>query len=268
MAQIGLGWRKLVSQVQRGPVGQQLEEFFSWISFSFRVFRAMPYVVRYPGETMHQMYILGNQALPLVLLAASFISMVMALEWGVKLEPFGAKLMLGRIISISVIREIGPIITGLMVAGRTGAKIVSEIGNMVLSEQVDAMRAFGIDPIKRLIVPRVVASILVMAPLTVVADALGIIAGWFSAVMWVDIDSQFFWLAIRDGLIPKDIYIGLIKPPFFGLMVGLISAYFGYRIRGGAEGLGRAATLTVMFSSLSVLFTDFILTKIVLSLYG
>ena len=235
--------------------------------FAGKTLASMGSAFRYRDETMYQFYIMGIQALFLVILATSFTSMVMAFEYGKKLEPFGAKLLLGRIMSISIVREIGPIVTGLMLAGRTGAKIVSEIGNMVLSEQTDALEAFGLDPIKRLIVPRVFASIAVMLPLSIIADAVGIIAGWFASVHWIGLDSEFFWLSLRGGLLVKDITIGLIKPPFYGLIIGLVSSYYGYTIRGGAEGMGRAATQTVVFSSVGVLFIDFILTRTVLAFY-
>ncbi len=238
-----------------------------WLKFSFKTFINFKQIFRYRGETFKQIYILGNQALPLVIFASMFVSMVLTLEWGKKLEPFGAKLMLGRIVSISVIREIGPMVTGLMVAGRTGAKIVSEIGNMVLTQQVDALRAYGIDPIKRLIVPRVFASFIVMAPLTILGDTMGIIAGWFTAVIFSGVDSQFFWLSVRDGLFLKDLIIGIVKPPFFGFLIGVISGYFGYTIQGGAEGMGKAATRTVMYASIGVLVLDFILTITMLQLY-
>ena len=210
---------------------------------------------------------MGNQALPLVLMASASIGMVLTLEWGTKLEVFGAKLMLGRMTSISIIREIGPTITGLMIAGRSGAKLVSELGNMVLTEQIDALRAFGTDPIKRLIVPRVFASILLMAPITAIADVAGIIAGWFAAIMWLGIDSEFFWLSMKNGLVFKDLVVGGIKPPFYGLMIGLVGCYMGYTVSGGSVGLGKAATLTAMFTAISVLLMDFILTKLILSLY-
>ncbi len=257
-----LRWRQFPNTLRRIS---WVAETLDWLKFSGKALWELPRAFRYWRETLRQMYIMGNQALPLVILASVFVSMVLALEWSKKLEPFGAKLMVGRIVGISVIREIGPMVTGLMVAGRTGAKIVSEIGNMVLGEQIDALRAFGTDPIGRLIVPRVFASIVVMGPLIIISDALAIIAGWFATVTWMGVDSDFFWLSFKAGILPKDIYVGIIKPPFFGLLIALISAYFGYTIKGGAEGMGRAATRTVMYSSLGVLIMDFILTKIVLA---
>jgi len=246
---------------------QQVDEIKNRLMFAFKALRSLGNAFRYRDETIRQFYMMGIQALFLAIVATSFTSMVMAFEWGKKLEPFGAKLLLGRIISISVIREIGPMVTGLMIAARTGSKIVSEIGNMVLTEQIDALRAFGLDPIKRLIVPRVFASIVVMIPLTIIADTVGIIAGWFSATHWLGIDSQFFWLSMRGGLFVKDLTIGLIKPPFYGMLIGLVSSYYGFTISGGAEGLGRAATQTVVYSSVGVLFVDFLLTKTILSFY-
>jgi len=238
-----------------------------WVKFTARVIGNFHQVFRYRGETLRQIYMLGNQALPLVIFATMFVSMVLSLEWGKKLEPFGAKLMIGQMVVISVVRELGPIVTGLMMAGRTGAKIVSEIGNMVLTEQVDALKAFGSDPIKRLIVPRVFASFIVMIPLTIIADTLGIIAGSFSSIFILDVDQQFFWLSVKEGVVLKDLYIGIIKPPFFGLIIGIISAYFGYNMKGGAEGMGKYATLTVMYTSIGVLMMDFILTVVILSFY-
>ncbi len=245
----------------------QVESIKNRIAFALNTLASIGNAFRYRDETMRQFYMMGVQALFLAIVATSFTSMVMAFEWGKKLEPFGAKLLLGRIISISIIREIGPMVTGLMIAARTGSKIVSEIGNMVLTEQIDALRAFGLDPIKRLVVPRVFASIVVMIPLTIIADTVGIIAGWFAATHWLGIDSQFFWLSMRGGLFVKDLTIGLLKPPFYGLLIGLVSSYNGFTITGGAEGLGQAATRTVVYSSVGVLFVDFLLTKTILAFY-
>jgi phospholipid/cholesterol/gamma-HCH transport system permease protein len=239
----------------------------NWILFSSRALIVLPNAFRYRYETVKQAYIIGNQSLFLVVFASMLINMVLAMEMGKRLEPFGAKLMLGSIVGISTIREIGPLITGLMVAGRTGAKIVSEIGNMALTEQTDALRAFGVDPIKRLIVPRLFATIVVMIPLAILADALGIIAGWFASTVWMNVDSQMFWQSLRERLFIKDLTIGFLKPPFFGLVIGMISSYYGYTVKGGAEGLGRAATKAVMYATLGVLVVDFLITKIVISFY-
>jgi phospholipid/cholesterol/gamma-HCH transport system permease protein len=259
--------KKIIAAYQISNLRKIISEILSWIKFSFKTILNFPQIFRYRGETFKQMYILGNQALPLVILATVFISIVLTLEVGKKLEPFGAKLMLGRVVAISVLRELGPLITGLMMAGRIGAKIVSEIGNMVLTEQVDALRAYGTDPIKRLIVPRVFAAFSVMLPLTIVADAVGIIAGSFSAITLLDVDFDFFWISVKEGPILKDLIVGIVKPSFFGLLIGIISSYFGYTLKGGAEGMGRAATQTVVFASIGVLLMDFLLTIIIISFF-
>lgn len=235
--------------------------------YIWKVWSGWRYTFVYWHDTLEQIYIMGIQALPLVLIASGAIGMVLTLEWGTKLEQFGAKLMLGRLVAMSVIREIGPTFTGLMLAGRSGAKLVSELGNMVLSEQVDALRAFGTDPVKRLIIPRVFASTFLVIPLTIIADIFGIMCGWFCAVMWMGVDSTFFWVSVQSGLVMKDLIVGIIKPPFFGMLIGMVACYLGITVRGGTIGLGRAATLTVMLTSISVLLMDFIITKLVVAVY-
>lgn len=248
-------------------VTKWLSEIWSALKFTFRTLLNFRQIFRYRAETIKQLYILGNQGLALVILSTVFISIVLTLETGKKIEPFGAKLMLGRVVVIAVLRELGPLITGLMMAGRIGAKIVSEIGNMVLTEQVDALRAYGTDPIKRLIAPRVFAAFAVMLPLTFIADALGIIAGSFSAITLLDVDFDFFWISVKQGPSIKDLLVGISKPPFFGLLIGMISAYLGYNLKGGSEGLGLAATKAVMYTSIGVLLMDFLLTIIIISFF-
>ncbi len=242
--------------------------FYNWINFFSKSILNSHYIFKYPGETFKQIYVLGNQALPLVIFSSVFVSMALALEWATELAPFGAKTAMGSIISVAIIREIGPIVVGLILAGRTGARISSEIGNMVLTEQIDALRAFGTDPIKRLIVPRVFASLLVMSPLTIIADVMGIIAGWFAVVLWQGVDPKFFWLAARDVLFVGDLLVGIIKPIFYGLFIGINSAYLGYTTHGGAEELGQSTTKTVVTNSIGILILDFLLTKILLSVIG
>lgn len=246
---------------------KRIREFFKGLKFAGHTIAKFPAIFRYREETFKQFYQLGNQALPLVILATVFVSIVLALETGKKLEPFGAKLMLGRVVVIAVLRELGPVITGLMMAGRAGAKIVSEIGNMVLTEQVEALQAYGTDPIRRLIVPRVFAALAVMLPLTIISDVIGIIGGSFSAIVLLDVDFEFFWLSVQQGPSLKDLTVGIIKPPFFGLLIGTISSYLGYTLKGGSEGMGLAATRTVMLTSIGVLLMDFILTIIIISFF-
>ncbi len=224
--------------------------------------------LHYRRQIMDSILAFGVAAAPLVLLSALFIGLVLALEWGTKLEPFGAKSLMGRIVSIGVVREIGPVITGLMVAGRTGAKLTAELGSMKVSEQINALRAMGVEPVPRLVMPRQVASMLTMLPLTVLADAVAIIGGWYVAVTWLNIPGQVFWDGALDSLGFKDLAVGFVKPVFFGYIIASVSAYYGLATKGGASGVGLNATRAVMLSSLSVLIVDFILGKLILALFG
>lgn len=219
-------------------------------------------------QVVEAMITFGSQSAWLVMLAALFLGLVLALEWGTKLEPFGAKLLMGRIVAVAVVREIGPMITGLMVAGRTGAKMAAEIGSMKMTDQIDALRALGMDPVSRLVTPRVVACTLTMFPLTLLADAVAILGGWFVAIQWLDISSHFYWTAAIDSLSFKDLAVGYVKPFVFGYMIATITAYFGMSTTGGSAGVGTSATRAVMFSSLSILIMDFVLGKLVLAVFG
>jgi phospholipid/cholesterol/gamma-HCH transport system permease protein len=226
-----------------------------------------PWMFKYGRETLRQINIIGVTATPLVLLAALFIGLVLALEWGTKLEPFGAKILMGRIVSIGTIREIGPVITGLMLAGRNGAKISAELGSMKVTEQISALTALGTDPIRRLVVPRQVASILTILPLTVFADAVAIVAGYVVAVAWLHTPGNLYWTSALDSLLMKDLAIGLLKPFFFGYIIATIACYYGMNTEGGATAVGDSATKAVMFSSLGVLASDFVLSKLIISFF-
>ncbi len=223
---------------------------------------------RYPRETLNQMNFLGYSSLMLVLTAALFIGLVLSLEWGKKLELFGAKLLMGRIMSLSVIREIGPLITGLMLSGRIGARVAAELGSMKISEQLDAMRVMGADPVRRLVVPRIAATIMMTVPLVIYADTIALLGGWVSATLWLNTDSAHYWISALDGVFFRDLTMGLIKPFFFGYTIAIVSCYYGLSTYGGAEGVGRSATRAVMACSLSILFMDFLISKTVLALYG
>ena len=228
----------------------------------------VPEAWHYRRQIREAMVTFGVLAAPLVLLSNLFIGLVLALEWGTKLEPFGAKALMGRIVSIGVVREIGPVVTGLMVAGRTGAKMAAEIGSMQVTEQISALRALGVDPVHRLVMPRQMASMITMLPLIVMADAVAILGGWYVATRWLNTPGQLFWSEALDSLTFKDLAVGFVKPVFFGYIIASISAYYGMATRGGSSGVGENATRAVMLSSLGVLFTDFILGKLVLALFG
>lgn len=234
---------------------------------SYAALAGLPSVYKYRRETLDQMNYIGIGALLLVLTASLSVGLVLALEWGTRLERFGAKNLMGRIVSISVIREIGPLITGLMVAGRTGSKVAAELGSMKVTEQIDAMKAFGTDPIKKLVVPRQIGTVAMILPLAIVADTIAILGGYVMALLFLHTDSTIFWISVLSSLEMKDLTIGLVKPFFFGYIISTISCYFGIFTRGGAEGVGRSATRAVMYASLSVLIWDFLISKLIIALF-
>lgn len=240
-----------------------IQGFVNYLSFSIKTFINLPEIFRYQGETFRQIYVLGNQVLPLILISSVFVSMALGIEWAHQLERFGAKTMIGGVLANAMIRQIGPLVVGLLIAARTSAEITSELGFMVLTEQIDALEAFGTDTIKRLIVPRQFACIIVMVPLTILADALGIIAGWFATTIWAGTDSQAFWISAVNILFVKDLIVGTVKPLFYGIFIGSISTYFGYMLKGRAENMGQAISQAIRYSAISVLFIDFLFTKVI-----
>ena len=213
---------------------------------------------------LQQLEHLGWRSLTIVNLIALFTGMVMALQMGIFLGKFGAKIYISGVIGLAIIRELGPTLCALMVGARAGAGIAAELGSMAVSEQLDALRALGADPLRKLIVPRVLALILIVPALTVVADTLGIIGGYIVAVAELRVDSTFYFSSLFRGgwVVFGDVFSGLGKSVFFGYFIGIIACYNGVHVTGGADGVGRATTRTVVACSVTVLISDFFLTKL------
>jgi phospholipid/cholesterol/gamma-HCH transport system permease protein len=218
------------------------------------------------GEILRQMDALGVQSIAITNLTALFTGMVLALQTAYALAQFGGKLFVGRVVVLSVTRELGPVLTALMVAARCGAGITAELGSMAVTEQVDALRALGASPIRKLVLPRVVAVTVMLPLLTMLTDFLGMIGGLFIAVVEVKIGASFYLSTCMQALRYNDILHGLLKTPFFGFEIAMIGCYNGLNTTGGADGVGRSTTIAVVISSITVLATDFFLTKIFLSL--
>lgn len=231
--------------------------------FTFENIRGLPAVYRYRRDTIEQMYLIGAQAFLIVFLAGLFMGIIMAIETGHRLETFGAKLLVGRTTALAMVRELGPVITGLLMAARTGAKNASELGSMQVSEQIDALRAFGTNPIEKLAVPRLVAALVMFLPLTLVADLVGLLGAMFVSEIWLNVDRAFFWQSAIKDLSMKDLFVGLGKPVVFSFFISTISCYYGLATTGGTVGVGRAAVNAVVVASVVVLFNDFIFTKVV-----
>jgi len=210
-----------------------------------------------------EMYLIGAQSFMLILLSGLFMGIILTLEVGYRFEMFGAKTIVGRTVALGMIRELGPVITGILLASRTGSKNTSEIGGMVLSEQIDALKAFGTSPIEKLVLPRTVASLIMFLPLTLIADFVGILGGMLVSNMSLSIDTSIYWKAAIHGLQMKDLFVGFTKPVVFGFFIATISCFYGLKTTGGTTGLGRAVINSVVVSSVIVLILDFIFTKVV-----
>jgi phospholipid/cholesterol/gamma-HCH transport system permease protein len=209
---------------------------------------------------------LGVKSLSITGITALFTGMVLALQSAYSLEAFGGKQFIGRVVSLSLVRELGPVLTALMVGGRVGSGITAEIGSMTVTEQVDALRAMAISPIRRLVVPRMLATVVMMPVLSAIADLLGILGGMAIAIVSLQVSAADYLTSIWQQLSISDIGSGLAKTVFFGLEIAAIGSYNGLQVEGGAASVGRATTRTVVLASISVLISDFFLTKLFLAL--
>jgi phospholipid/cholesterol/gamma-HCH transport system permease protein len=207
---------------------------------------------------------IGVRSLSIVGITSLFIGMVLALQTAYSLEQFGGKLFIGKVVSLSLVRELGPVLMSLMVGGRVGAGMTAEIGTMKVTEQIDALRALATNPVRKLVVPRVLATTLMFPLLTIVSCAVGIFGGLLIAVGNLHLDANFYLRSVISTVKYNDLASGIGKTFFFGFAVGLIGCYNGLRTTGGADGVGRSTTVTVVASAITVLILDFFLTKLFL----
>jgi phospholipid/cholesterol/gamma-HCH transport system permease protein len=205
---------------------------------------------------------IGLRSMPVVVVSATFVGMVFALHSYSGFARFGATSFAPPVVALAITREMGPVITALMVAGRAGAAITAEIGSMKVTEQIDALRTLATNPVKYLAVPRLIAATLMVPLLTVFADAVGLMGGYLVSTGLMGMTSQVYIRATWDTLLFSDIFGGLVKATFFGFFIALVSTHYGFRTKGGAEGVGQATTRSVVVASMSVLISDFFLTRI------
>ncbi|MFL6246240.1 MAG: MlaE family ABC transporter permease [Thermoanaerobaculia bacterium] len=210
---------------------------------------------------------IGFKSLSIVIITSAFIGMVLALQTAYALEDFGGKLFVGTIVSLSLVRELAPVLMSLMVGGRVGAGIAAELGTMKVTEQIDAMRALATNPVRKLVVPRVVACTFMFPLLTIVAIALGILGGLLIAVSNLHLSANYYLRSVVEAVRYNDLASGIGKTFFFGFGIALIACYNGLRTSGGADGVGRATTQTVVTGAITVLIMDFFLTKLFLFLF-
>jgi phospholipid/cholesterol/gamma-HCH transport system permease protein len=242
----------------------KLQDYAFLVTDLFRSFFAN---LKYLQDSFKEMYWIGAKAFRLIFLGGLFVGIILAIETGHQLDLFGAKTLVGRTVALGMVRELGPVITGLLLAARTGAKNASEIGAMQLSEQIDALRAFGTSPIQKLVFPRTLAALVMFLPLTLIADMVGIVGGMIVTKLSLGVDTSFFWHSAINSLRIKDIVVGFAKPIFFGFFISTISCYYGFSTTGGTTGLGRNTINAVVMSSMVVLIIDFIFTKVIWELF-
>lgn len=216
----------------------------------------------YLGLIMQQVYLVGVASLPLVIITAASTGMVMALQFGLGLEKFGGKLYVPKIVSLSIVREMGPVFTCLMLAARVGAGIASELGSMTVTQQMDAIRALGTSPIKRIVVPRILGCLIAIPALVAIANTVGILGGTIVGTHELGLTYDFYMQKVFYTISAADYLSGLGKTPFFALFIALISTYFGMTVKGGTQGVGIATTKAVVSSSIMILVGDYFLTKI------
>lgn len=210
---------------------------------------------------------IGVRSISIVAITSLFIGMVLALQTAYSLSDFGGSLFIGKVVSLSLIRELGPVLMALMVGGRVGAGIAAELGTMKVTEQIDALRALATNPVRKLVVPRVLATTVMMPLLTLLADFIGIIGGLIIAVGSLHLSSNFYTQSVIETVKYNDLASGVGKTFFFGFAIGLIACFNGLRTSGGADGVGRSTTATVVTASITVLILDFFLTKLFLFLF-
>jgi phospholipid/cholesterol/gamma-HCH transport system permease protein len=221
---------------------------------------------RYFQDVLDQMDDIGVGSLAIVLMSGFFIGAVMVLQTGSQFVRFGQTGLTGDIVSLALVRELGPTITGILVAGRNASGIASELGSMLVTEQVDAMRAMGTDPYRKLVTPRVVASILVLPLLTVLSDFVGLLGGCLASVFSLRLGAIEFWTRAINALDFADIMQGMMKPLVYGFILATVGCYKGLTVRGGTQGVGRATTQAVVVSNVMIIACDVFLTKIALFL--
>ncbi len=227
----------------------------------FRMFRR-PFGMR---DIVYQMEQVGIRSLPIAVAMATFLGMVIAFQFGVGLARFGAKEYVGPLTAVALARELAPVMTALIVGGRIGAGMAAEVGSMAVTEQIDAIRALGADPIKKLVVPRVMATMIVLPLLTIAADVLGFVGALFIGLFEFDLTPSFFYRSVIEVVRIQDVTSGVGKTIFFGYFIALIGCYQGFTTSEGTEGVGRATTRTVVMVSMLILISDFFLTKLFLA---
>lgn len=252
----------MTSQTLQGRVFDALETVQDFTLLSARTMAGLFRPPWYLREIVLQMDRVGVGSLFIVVLTGLFTGMVLALQGAIQLAPYGATIYVSMLISESVVRELGPVLAALMIAGRVGTGIASEIASMKVTEQLDALIAEGTDPIKKLASTRLAACLVMIPVLTLITNGIAILGGWLIARIYLSIDSYFYWTWAFDAIQQHDIILGLVKPIMFAFIIAMVGCYVGFRTTGGTVGVGVSTTQSMVVSSVMILFANFLLSKL------
>lgn len=242
-----------------------LQDFYLMIFYSFIGIFRRPFYLR---DTIEQMDYAGAGSFIIVMIVSLFVGMALSLQLSAELASLGLKMYTGKIVGIAIIREVGPVTTALVYCGRVGAGMASELGSMVIGHQIDSLRVFGVDPIRKLVTPRILSSIIILPALTTIGDAIAILGGYYVAVFVSNQSGYVYWSSIREILDFENVFSGSVKPFIFGFIISSICCYMGLTTKGGAKGLRKSTTNAVVLSIIMIIISDFMLTRILLYVLG
>jgi len=253
-------------------IGNTLKKLIFYLQdyslLSFESVRIIFNTKRYSADMVDQMDLIGVGSVLIIVVALFCVGGVIVLNAASQFSRFGETVLTGDALSLSLVRELGPVFTALLVAGRNATGMASQLGSMVVTEQVDAMRAMGIDPIRKLMTPRVVATVLTLPLLVAIGDCAGLFGGFLVASLTLHINAEEFWTRAVKALVFGDFVIGFMKPVVFGFIVSTVGCYRGLRVEGGTAGVGRATIMAFVDASVAVLIADLFLTRILLYIFG
>jgi phospholipid/cholesterol/gamma-HCH transport system permease protein len=255
----------------RSPSEFVKEQVLATQEYSMLAWRSIANLFRppvYSSDIIQQADLIGVGSLPIVALSGLFTGVVLALNSANTLQRFGSLSLIAQLVSVGMVTELGPVLTGLMVAGRNASGMASELGSMMVTEQIDAMRALGTDPTKKLVTPRVVSTIFMLFFLTIISDLLGLVGGSIVATLLLGLDPHQYWSSAWQILAFRDVFTGLIKPLIFGFIIATVGCYYGMSAHGGTQGVGRATTQAVVAASVSIVMVDAFVTKLLLAIFG
>ena len=250
--------------ITKGNVSRLQDFYILSVKAPLGVFRR-PFYLR---DTIEQMDYIGTGSIFVISLVSLFIGMALSLQISAELSELGLKMYTGKIVGLSIIKEVGPVAIALSFAGRVGSGMASELGSMTIGHQVDILRVHGVSPLKKLVTPRVISSIVMLPVLTLIGDAISLLGGYYISVFVSHQSGYFYWSQIKEILDFENIFTGLSKPFIFGYLISCISCYMGLSTRGGSAGLRKATTTAVVIATIMIIVSDFMMTRVLLYVFG